>query len=136
MDVRPQTIGLVERSDPYEADGIAGAGVVAPDGNATPGAARNLLPLAAVDGVSMTSDLSGEKLNAISLDERVQGERSACLALAPAAVATVNEQRPRRQAIAYEATGAATFAGRAFGVHMAPRHHDHWRPDLSQWMGL
>src|SRR5688572_30161941 len=91
VDVRRQAIGLVERSDPYEADGIAGAGVVAPDGNAAPGAARDLLPLAAVGGRVDDFHLSGEKLNAISFDERVQGERRTCFALAPTAVAAVDE---------------------------------------------
>jgi hypothetical protein len=48
MDVRRQTVRFIERTDANEADSVAGSSVVAPNCDATPRTAGDLLGLATV----------------------------------------------------------------------------------------
>src|SRR3546814_18283788 len=58
-----------------------------------------------VDGVR----LAAEQFDTGGLDHRVERERAAGLALAPAAVAAMHEQRHRGEAVAHGAAGATAF---------------------------
>jgi hypothetical protein len=48
MDVRRQTVRFIERADANEADSVAGSSIVAPNCDAAPRTARDLLALATV----------------------------------------------------------------------------------------
>jgi hypothetical protein len=73
---------------------------------------------ALADGV-ITARLARQQFDAVGLDHGVERKRSAGLALAPAAVAAMHEERPRRHAIAHLATGAAAFVGLGLAGHGA-----------------
>src|SRR5207245_4648276 len=96
---------------------MAGSHVVAPDRDTATGAAGALLDLGAVGRRVDDLDLASEQLHAVGFDHGVQREGSAALALAPAAVAAVNEKRLRRHPVAHETAGAAAVAERCFGAH-------------------
>ena len=66
-------------------------------------------PLPLFDGVSTISGSTLQHFDAVRLDQRVQCERGAGFALAPAAVAAVHEQRLRRHPVAHVAARAAAF---------------------------
>src|SRR3546814_4516566 len=82
---------------------------MAPQRYPAAGAAHDLLSLAAagrrVDGVR----LAAKQFDTGGLDHRVERERAAGLALAPAAVAAMHEQRHRGEAVAHGAAGATAF---------------------------
>src|SRR3546814_18529715 len=82
---------------------------MAPQRYPAAGAAHDLLSLAAagrrVDGVR----LAAEQFDTGGLDHRVERERAAGLALAPAAVAAMHEQRHRGEAVAHGAAGVPAF---------------------------
>ena len=117
MDVGREEVRFIERADADEANGFAGTGVVAPNGDIAPGAAGNPLTLAAVGGRVDDLDFPLQQLHAVGFDHRVEREGGSSLALTPAAVATVNEERPGCHAVAHEAAGAAAVAERSFGAH-------------------
>jgi hypothetical protein len=109
VDIRRQTIRFVEGTDPHEANGIAAATVIAPDGDATPRTAGDYLTFAAVGWRVDAFHLSREQLDAIGLDERVQRERRACFALAPSAMTAMNEQGFRSHAVPQVPASAAAL---------------------------
>jgi len=109
VDVRRQPVGLVERAHAHEADGIAGPRVVAPQRNAAGGAARDLLAATAVGRRQHDVRFAAHELDAVGLDHRVQRERRARLALAPAAMTAMHEQRPGRHPVAHAAAIASAF---------------------------
>src|SRR5438477_579011 len=82
---------------------------MAPDREAAFWAARDLLTLAAVGRCIDELGLACDERQTIRLDHRIQGERGAGLALAPAAVAAVHEERLRLHAIPHPLAVAAAF---------------------------
>ena len=116
MDVGRQAVRLVERADAHEAHRVAGAGVVAPQRDAALRAARDLLALAAVRRRVDDVGLAVQQAHAVGLDHRVERERRAGLALAPAAMAAVHEQRLARHAVAHRAAGAAALERESIGL--------------------
>jgi len=117
VDVRRQTVRFIERTDANEADSVTGSSVVAPNCDPAPRAAGDLLSLATIGGRVDDLNFSLEQLHAIGFNQRVQGKGCSGFALAPAAVAAMDEQRPRRHAIAHEAASAATVEERGFDAH-------------------
>src|SRR5450755_933571 len=113
VDVGRQPIRLVQRADTDEAHGVAAAAIVAPDGDAASRAARDLLSGAALRWRHDDLGLTREDDDAVGLDQGVERERRARLALAPAAVAAVHDQRRARHPIANRAAGAAALEGEA-----------------------
>src|SRR5690606_33135830 len=120
--------GLVERAHAHEADRVAGARVAAPDRDAALRAARDHLALAALGWREHDFRLFGERDDPIGLDQRIERERGAALALAPAAVAAVDEQRRALEAIADRPAGAAAFdrerSGRRHGSPLLQEDRD------------
>src|SRR5205809_4198582 len=117
VDVRWQEVRCVERSDADKANRATASCVVAPDRDAAPGAAGDLLALAAVGRRVDDLDLTLEQLNAVGFDHGVQREGSAALALAPAAVAAVNEKRLRRHSVAHKTARTTAVAECCFTAH-------------------
>jgi hypothetical protein len=74
VNVRWEAVGFVKRADTDEANGVTTACVVAPYGDAAPGTARDLLPLAAVGRRIDSLDLTFEQLHAVGFNHRVQRE--------------------------------------------------------------
>ena len=107
MNVGRQTRGFIERANADEANGFAGAGIVAPYGDFAFWTPRNPLALAAVGRRVDDHDVARQQLHSIRFDHGIEGERGTRLSLAPAAVAAVNEQRFGRHPIANVAAGAA-----------------------------
>ena len=99
---------------------VAAAAVVAPQRDATLGTARDPLALAGQRRRVDHLDLALEQLHAIGLDHRVERERRAGLALAPAAVAAVDVERAAGQAVADGAAGAAAVERRCRAHSAAP----------------
>src|SRR4029453_6617655 len=77
--------------------------------DAAHGAADDLLPLAAVRRRVHYFRRSAEQSEPVGLDHRVDDERAAGLALAPATMAAVHEDRPAGHPVADGAAGAVTF---------------------------
>src|SRR5262245_13757207 len=82
---------------------------MAPHCDAAVRAARDLLAVAAVGRRVDQLGRIAEHADAIHLDHRVERERRTGLALAPAAVAAMDEQRPRLHAVAHALAIAAAF---------------------------
>ncbi len=91
MDVGWDAAGVVERADADEADGGAGAGEVAPDGNFAGWAARYELAFAAIGRRLDYFGFALQCCDAVGFDHGVEGEGRAGFALAPGAVAAVHE---------------------------------------------
>lgn len=100
VDVRRQPIGLVECADPDETQERTGARIVTPDRDAACRATGDLLALAACGRCRDHFRLGAEQRDAVGLDECVQRECGAGLALAPAAVTTMDEEWAALQAVA------------------------------------
>src|SRR5690242_21758445 len=111
MDVRRQAVRFVERANADEAHLIAGAGVVAPQGDPAMRTARDLLALAAVRRRVHDLGRPLEQNHAVSLDHRVECKSSPALTLTPAAMAAVHEYRLGCHSVAHGTTGAAAFEG-------------------------
>src|SRR5512138_1032514 len=109
MDVRRQRVRIVERADADEAEDRSRAGVVAPKGDAALAAARDLLALPALRRCLDQLRFCAQQGDAIGFDQRVERERRAALALAPAAVAAVHEERLRLHAVAHLPAVAAAL---------------------------
>jgi hypothetical protein len=91
VNVGWKAVRFIQGADTDESDSIVCTSVVAPNRNATPGAAGDLLTLATVRWCVDDFSLSLEQLYTVGFDERVQGKRGSGFALAPAAVTAVNE---------------------------------------------
>ena len=87
--------------------------VIAPQRDIALGAAGHDLPGAAFggDGDEEGVGAVGEEDHAVVLDGAVEGEGGAGFALAPAAVAAVDDEGWRGEAVADEVAGAATGEG-------------------------
>ena len=126
MDVRRQVIRRVERAHAHELEERTGAGVVAPHGDAAARTPGDLLSQTALGGRIDDLGLAGEQHDAIGFDHRIQRERGARLALAPAAMAAMDEQRRRLEAVTDVAAGARSgergirgfFATKGTGAHL------------------
>src|ERR1019366_5812639 len=110
LNVGRHSIWLVEGSHSHEAYGIPCAPVVAPKRDAAGRAYGNLLPLAAQARRGDNHNFTGQYLDAIRFDHRVERERRSGLMLAPATMAAMNKKRPAAHAIAYMAAGASAGA--------------------------
>lgn len=119
VDVGRQAVGIVERADAHEAHGVAGTAIVAPHRDAARGAAPDLLAAAARRRRHHRLRLAAQQLDAIGLDHGVERECRAGLALAPAAVTAMHEQRLCRHAISDLPAGAAAFVDRGVAGHDA-----------------
>src|SRR5262249_45469362 len=102
----------VHRADPDEADGGTGLRVVAPHRDLAGWAARDPLALAARRGRRDELWFARDVLDAIGLVERIERMHGAGLALAPAAMTGVDDQRPPGRAIAALRAGASAFHAR------------------------
>src|ERR1043166_8889985 len=112
MDVGRTRIGIIDRPDAHEADGGAGLRIVAPNGDLAGRAACDLLAASARRWGIDDLGLAGEVDDPVRLVERIERVHGPGLALAPTAVARVDDQRRTVQAIAQFATGASAFHGR------------------------
>src|ERR1043166_5911802 len=111
MDVGRTRIGIIHRPDAHEADGGAGLRIVAPNGDLAGRAACDLLAASARRGGIDDLGLAGEVDDPVRLVERIERVHRPGLALAPPAMAGVDDQRRAAQAIAQFATGASAFHG-------------------------
>src|SRR5690606_12629289 len=82
-------------------------------------AAIDVVRTAAVRRYENGHRVAGEQLDAIRLDDRVQDERGARLALAVEAVAAMDEHRRRCEAIAHRTARASPFESRGHGRTVA-----------------
>src|SRR5262249_1627576 len=126
MDVGRAAVGIVHAADPHEPHGCAGACVIAPHRNLAFRAARDALAFAAggrrVDDLRLACRVH----DAVGLIHRVERVRRSSLALAPAAMAGMDDHRLAGEAIADVAAGAAAF-GESFVSHdAAPRSLYEW----------
>lgn len=90
MDVGRTEIGVVHGADADEPDGRTGLRVVAPNRNLASRATGDLLALTARRGSEDDDGLTGDVHNAIRFIESVERMRGPGLALAPAAMAGMN----------------------------------------------
>src|SRR5262249_34949922 len=104
-----ELVGVVERAHAHEAHELPAAAVMAPQCDAAPGASRDQLALAAFAGRVDQLDLAAQILHAIGFGHRVERERRTRLALAPAAVAAIDEERAALHAVADVLAVAAAF---------------------------
>src|SRR5262245_615490 len=99
VDVWGASIGIIERANPHEADSGSGLRVIAPDCNLAGGAARDLLASSAgrwhIDDLRLARGVH----DSIRLVEGVERVRCTGLALAPATVAGVDDERRAGQSI-------------------------------------
>ncbi len=104
MDIRRETVGIVQRAHAHEAHRLARAAVRALQGDAAMRATRDLLATSAVRGRGHHRYVTMQQRHPVGFDHRIQGERAARLALAPA-----HEQWCVGQAIAHMATIATAI---------------------------
>src|SRR5690348_7241657 len=109
MDVRRALFRIIHRADTNKAHRGAGLRIITPDRNLADRTARDALALAARGRRQNHLRLRREVLDAIGLVDCVQRMRGTGLALAPGAVAGVDDERPAVQAIANIAAGATAF---------------------------
>ena len=109
VDVRRTEIRVVHGANADEPDGGTGLRVVAPNRDTAGRAAGDLLPLAARRGRHDDFGLTGGVHDTIGFIESVESMRSPGLALAPTAVAGMNNQRRSDQTISDLPAGASTF---------------------------
>lgn len=117
VDVGRKAIRFIKRTHTDETNHVACPTVVAPKRDVTFRAAGNLLALAAVRRCVDDFNFVLEQVHTISFDQRIEGERSSTFSLAPAAMATVDEQRICRHAIAHEPTSATSVKKFGFAAH-------------------
>jgi hypothetical protein len=109
VNVGRQVVGLVEGADANEPDQRPRARVVAPQGNTTARTASEHLTVSALRWRIDQLGLPTEHNDSIGLDHRVERERRTALALTPAAMTAVHEQRRSLHAIANAPAVAAAF---------------------------
>lgn len=102
-------IRCVKRADANEPDDWTRTRVVRPYRDSTGRAPGDFLATAATRWSIDDRRLNIQMNHAVRLDHGIQGKRSAALALAPPAVTTVYDQRPRLHAIADKAAIAAAI---------------------------
>ena len=109
VDVRRTEIRVVHGANADEPDGGTGLRVVAPNRDTAGRAAGDLLPLAARRGRHDDFGLTGGVHDTIGFIESVESMRSPGLALAPTAMAGMNNQRCSDQTISDLPAGASAF---------------------------
>jgi hypothetical protein len=92
VDVRRTLIGIIHSPDTDEPDSGSSLRVIAPDRNLAHCAASDRLTLAAGGGRKNKLGFAGDVHDAIGLIKRVHCVRRSGLALAPAAMAGMNDQ--------------------------------------------
>ena len=107
VHIRRQRRRIVERTDADEAQ-LCQAAVLAPDRRAAIGTAKDPMRPATVGRHRAGDRIAGQQLDPIGLDQRVEHERGAGLALAILAVAAMHEHRFRVHAVAQPAAGATS----------------------------
>ena len=93
MDIRRQSIRIIEGAHAYETHLETGPGIMTPHRYLAAGAAGDPLPFAAGRGCEDYFRITAKERNPTRLDHGIQGKRRAALALTPAAVAAMDEQR-------------------------------------------
>src|SRR5262245_9813941 len=106
MDVGRALIRIVKCSHPHKAYGFSGTRIVAPKRDVALRAARDLLALSAVGRRQHDLWGSGQELDPVCFDHRIDDERRAGLPLAPPAMTAVYEQGFACHPIANVATRA------------------------------
>jgi hypothetical protein len=91
VDVGRKILGFIERSDTQEANGLAGSGIVAPQGNFAYRAPGDPLTLAALGRRVDDGDVALQQLQSIRFDHGIECKRATGLSLAPTAVTAMNE---------------------------------------------
>ena len=130
VNVGRKARGFLERADADEVDARAGLGIVAPHRDTAIDAAPEHLPLAARARERRLDRLALQQFDLRRLDDGVDGERRAGLALAPCAVAAMHDERLGVEAIMHGAAGAAAVS------HFAPIGHckaPYARRELQAW---
>src|SRR5664279_308069 len=120
MNVGRQSRGLIESSHTDESNGLPCAAVNAPNGDFADWAARDLLAFPALRWRVDEDDLAGQQLHPVCFNHGVQGKRRTRLSLAPAAMATVDEERLAHHSISNGTASAAAIqksAGRDWFAH-------------------
>ena len=109
MNVRWTEIRVVHGTDADESNGGTGLRVVTPNRNLAPRAASNLLTLAARRGRPGEIGFTGRVYDTIGFIESVERVRGPGLALAPTAMAGMDDQRRSDQAISDLPARASAF---------------------------
>ena len=109
MDVWRTEIRVVHGADADKPNGRASLRVVTPNGNSAGRASSDLLALAARGGRHDDLRLTGGVHDTIGFIERVERMRSPGLALAPAAMAGMNNQWRSDQTISDSTARASAF---------------------------
>jgi hypothetical protein len=115
VDVRRTEIRVVHGADADESDGGTGLRVVAPNRDPASWAACDLLPLAACGGCHNDFGLASGVHDAIGFIESVERMRGPGLALAPTAMAGMNNQRRSDQTISDLPAGASALRPAKWG---------------------
>ena len=111
MNIRRQQIRIIQCPNPNERNERPSAGVMTPECHRTFRTAANFLPASTFGRCVDPGKLAAEQFDPVTLDHRVECERSPGLTLAPAAMAAMNEKRRRKQAIPNELAVATAFDG-------------------------
>jgi hypothetical protein len=113
VHVRRHAARIIKCSNTNKPNSITDAAqqdqVIAPEGNLAFWAASDSLALAAGAGHQNFRDIALQKVYAICFNQRVYSKCRPVLALAPGAMATMNDEWPRLHPIAHVAAGAATI---------------------------
>lgn len=112
MYIRRQQVRIVEGANAQEPGDRTGTCVMAPNGHPAFAATRDLLPQATGRGGVNQFRLCCKIGDPVRLDHRVQRERGSGFALTPAAVAAVNYQWLRLEAVADQLAVTAAFGGK------------------------
>jgi hypothetical protein len=105
MDIGREAIGIIERADANEAQGISRSGVVAPQGDAAVRTARDFLPLSAIGRRIHHFGLALQQDYAIGFNQCIQREGRACFALTPTTMTAVDEHRFACHSVAHSTAG-------------------------------
>jgi hypothetical protein len=109
VDFGRARVRILQRAGAHEAEFRSGARIDAPQRHLAHRAAADPLPLATERRRVDDLRRAGQELDPVGLDQGVEHEGRASLALAPAAVAAMDEQRPAGQAVANLSAGAMTL---------------------------
>src|SRR5579864_616343 len=109
VNVGRKAIGVVERADAHELQRVACTRVMAPQRDVTVGTADDPLAAPAVRRRVDAHECTVQHFHPIRFDQRVERERGPCFALAPAAMAAMDEEGIRHHPVADVPAGAAAF---------------------------
>lgn len=100
MDIGWQTVWLVQRTHSHKANVRASATVMAPERNTTCRTTGDVLPSAALAGGMDHLDLAGHGNEPAAFDHGIERKGGARFALAPTAVAAMDDHRVSRHLVA------------------------------------